>query len=157
MLNTRFALIIAMAVFAAFAAVLGEAGNPSVVAPLKNQEIADGCGCYFARSGAQTQRSDQYIFEFEHRGAAWMNIRGQDTKLQPSDPESMCMLNRIGQRCIMWFKSDDLQVKISVGATWVCPDEPSAESCEVTKLAGTLKVQLAHTKESLSIEGECGC
>jgi hypothetical protein len=59
------------------------ASKRSLVARLKNNAVADGCGCYFQYRG--TPRNEQYYLFFspieDAEKTAWMNIEGRDVKL----------------------------------------------------------------------------
>jgi hypothetical protein len=139
-----------------FAASVAWAGESTLMGPLKNQKVAQGCGCGFARTGARPPL-DYLIFASKYQGPAWVNIRGQDTKLEPLDPNVLCMLERLGDRCAMRFKGAGINVVIDVSATWVCPDDPDDESCEVTKLEGNLTITMGKARELQSVVGGCGC
>ena len=59
------------------------ASKRGLVANLKNNAIADGCGCYFQFRGVP-RNAECYVFFSsieDDEKTAWMNIGGRDVKL----------------------------------------------------------------------------
>lgn len=59
------------------------ASKRGLVANLKNNAVADGCGCYFQSRGTP-RNAQRYLFFSsieDDEKTAWMNIEGHDVKL----------------------------------------------------------------------------
>jgi hypothetical protein len=132
-----------------------EAESVFVIPPRLQMISDDVCVCSF--NGNSTQQKVSFIFEAGQNSLARMNIGGQETTLLPSSTDEMCMLDRLGERCVKRFKAENFQVVIDVKATWVCPDAPGSDNCEVTELEGKLKLQSVDKRKVINIKGVCAC
>ena len=57
----------------------------------------------------------------------------------------------------MKYRGSDARVVIKARATWVCPADDTAESCEVVRLGGWMAGGAGELEESIEVNGECGC
>jgi hypothetical protein len=133
------------------------ASKRSLVARLKNNAIADGCGCYFQYRGVP--RNHQYYVFFssieDEENVAWMNIGGQDVKLtlaRKTDPKGSV---RVGSRSTRRYVADGISVDATYVATKVCGRDE--ESCESTDYSATLVVRKGDQVQTVKAVGGCGC
>jgi len=135
------------------------ASKRRLVANLKNNAIADGCGCYFQFRGTP-QNSERYIFFStieDDSKTAWMNIAGRDVKLKlerqvgPLGKES----ERVGSRSTLRYRLGDVTVSGTYIVTGVC--DPNDESCESTQYSATFTVRKGGRSEVVKAVGSCGC
>jgi hypothetical protein len=133
------------------------ASKRSLVANLKNNTVAEGCGCYFRFRGTP-QNAQHYLFFSsiaDYEKTAWMNIEGRDLKLsltRKTDPQGRA---RIGGRSTRRYITDDISVGATYIATRVCKRDD--ESCESTDYSVALVVRKGTRVQVLKAVGVCGC
>jgi hypothetical protein len=134
-----------------------KASKRSLVARLKNNAVADGCGCYFQYRG--TPRNEQYYLFFssieDEEKTAWMNIEGQDVKLtlaKKMDPKGEV---RVGSRSTRRYVADGTLVDATYVATKICKRDD--ESCESTDYSATFVVRKGAQVQTVKAVGGCGC
>ena len=133
------------------------ASKRSLVARLKNNAVADGCGCYFQYRGAPGNRIYYLFFSSieDEEKTAWMNIEGRDVKLtlaKKTDPRGRV---RVGSRSTRRYVADDISVEATYVASKVCPRND--ESCESTDYYATLVVRKGAQVQVVKAVGGCGC
>lgn len=154
----RLSLWLSFAIMLTLGSVSAQnASQRSLVARLKNNAVADGCGCYFQYRGVP--RNQQYYVFFssieDDEKAAWMNIDGQDVKLtlaRKTDPKGSV---RVGSRSTRRYVADDISVDATYVATKVCGRND--ESCESTDYSATLVVKKGAKMQTVKAVGGCGC
>ena len=133
------------------------ASKRRLVANLKNNTVADGCGCYFRFRGTD-ENSQKYVFfssiEDEEK-TAWMNIGGADLKVRlvkKFDPKGTV---RVGSKSTRQYTAGNVLVDATYVATEVCGRDD--ESCESTSYAATFVVKKGRAMQILKATGGCGC
>lgn len=133
------------------------ASKRGLVARLKNNAIADGCGCYFQYRGVP--RNETYYLFFssieDDEKTAWMNIDGKDVKLtlvRKMDPK---VRERVGSKSTRRYVTDGISVDATYVATRVCKRDD--ESCESTDYSGTFVVRKGDQMQIVKAVGGCGC
>ena len=140
---------------------------PSQVRPrplvrnLKNNSVADGCGCYFQFRGTPDS-AERYIFfssiENDGNEFAWMNIDGQDVKLTlkgKSGPFWIQQRERPGNRSTVKYVAENITVNGTYITTKVCPRND--ENCESTDYNVTFIVRKGARSQVVKAKGSCGC
>ena len=134
------------------------ASKRRLVANLKNNTVADGCGCYFRFPGTD-ENSQKYIFfssiEEDDENTAWMNIGGEDLKVRlvkKFDPKAIV---RVGSKSTRQYAAGNILVDVTYVATEVCGRND--ESCESTSYAATFVVKKGKAMQTLKATGGCGC
>ena len=134
------------------------ASKRGLVANLKNNAVADGCGCYFQFRGTP-RNAQRYVFfssiEQDDEKSAWMNVDGRDVKLvlaMKSDPKDRV---RVGSRSTRRYVADDISVDATYIATKVCKRDD--ESCESTDYDATFVVKKGAKSQVVKAIGGCGC
>ncbi len=134
------------------------ASKRGLVANLKNNTVADGCGCYFQSRGTP-QNAQRYLFfssiAEDAEKTAWMNIEGRDVKLRLARKRDPKERERVGSRLTRRYVADDISVEATYIATRVCKRDD--ESCEVTDYSATLVVRKGARSQVVKALGGCGC
>jgi hypothetical protein len=135
------------------------ASKRGLVANLKNNAVADGCGCYFQFRGTP-QNAERYIFfsSIEDDGkTAWMNIAGHDVKLTLTKEVGLKGKEeeRVGSRSRATYRAGDVTVAGTYVVTKVC--DPNDENCESTQYAATFSVRKGSRSQVVKAVGSCGC
>ena len=143
--------------------VLGTVSAPnaskrSLVANLKNNAIADGCGCYFKFRGTP-ENVERYIFSssIDDEKTAWMNVGGRDVKLSVRKETGLKgkEAERVGSRSRETYSSGDISVSGTYVVTRVC--DPNDENCESTGYDVTFVVKKGPRSQVVKAVGSCGC
>ena len=134
------------------------ASKRSLVTNLKNNAVADGCGCYF-RFRATPAHADRYIFysSIDEEKTAWMNIGGRDVKLTLEKETGLKGKEeeRVGSQSSATYASGDIRVSGTYIVTRVC--DPNDEDCESTQYAVTFVVKKGRRAQVVKAVGSCGC
>ncbi|MCM3905520.1 MAG: hypothetical protein ND866_27825 [Pyrinomonadaceae bacterium] len=130
----------------------------SLVANLKDNAVADGCGCYFKFRGTP-ETAERYIFalSIEDDKTAWMNIGGRDVKLTLEKETGLKgkEAERVGSRSRETYSSGDITVQGTYVVTRVC--DPNDENCESTQYDVTFLVKKGTRSQVVKAVGSCGC
>ena len=129
----------------------GSVVAPPLFAPLPASSVFSGCGCSFADAAA----AESVLFSSNYEGAARVMGGPGVAELSATRPDSACDASRLGDRCVLKYRNEQLRVVIKVRAIWVCPDD--SESCEVVRLEGQMLGRTAEGEKSVEVRGECGC
>lgn len=134
------------------------ASKRSLVANLKNNAVADGCGCYFKFRGTP-RNAELYVFSssIDDEKTAWMNIGGRDVKLTLEKETGLKGKEeeRVGSRSRAMYASGDITVSGTYVVTRVC--DPNDESCESTQYDVTFVVKKGTKSQVVKAVGSCGC
>jgi hypothetical protein len=133
------------------------ASKRSLVANLKDNAVADGCGCYFKFRGTP-ETAERYIFasSIEEDKTAWMNIGGRDVELKlVKETGSNGRRVQVGGRWTEKYVSGDIAVSGTYLVTRVC--DPNDENCESTGYDVTFVVKKGHKSQVVRAVGSCGC
>lgn len=131
-----------------------------LVGNLKNNSLADGCGCYFQFRGTP-ENANRFIFfssiEDDGNKTAWMNIAGQDVKLKLEKLSGPLWTERerVGSRSTVRYAAGDVTVNGTYVVTRVC--RPDDESCESTEYNVTFVVKKGARSQVVKAKGGCGC
>lgn len=125
--------------------------SPALFAPLPASSVFAGCGCTFADAAAPAS----VLFTSNYERSARVMVGSKVVELSATRPDVACAPARIGDRCALKYRNEQLRVVIKTRATWVCPDD--SESCEVVRLEGHMVGQTAEGERSVEVRGECGC
>ncbi|MBA2528016.1 MAG: hypothetical protein H0V18_19875 [Pyrinomonadaceae bacterium] len=91
-----------------------DASKRSLVANLKNNTVADGCGCYFKFRGTP-RNAERYLFfssvEEDNEKTAWMNIDGRDVKLDLVRKRDPKVRERVGGRSTRMYVAGDIKLE----------------------------------------------
>jgi len=137
----------------AWAAMAG----PPRLDPLRESDLADGCGCSFhvpPRAGAKGRT----ILQWEIDSRATMRLDGRVRKLdvvgvqEASTPERAA---RIGDKAVFELKGADVDVRADCVVTRVC--RPDDEACENVAYRARLKVRTAGGERVVDAWASCGC
>ena len=133
------------------------ASKRGLVANLKNNAVADGCGCYFRFRGTPTNAGRYVFFSSieDDEKAAWMNIDGRDLKLSLARRRDPKGKERVGSKSTRRYLSRDISVDATYIATRICGRDD--ESCESTEYSATLIVRHGHRTQVVEAAGGCGC
>jgi hypothetical protein len=130
-----------------------------LVGNLKNNSLADGCGCYFRFRG-MSENDNRYIFfssiENDDK-TAWMNIAGQDLKLKLEKQSGPLGTDRerVGSQSSVRYAAGDVTVNGTYVVTRVCA--PNDENCESTGYNVTFVVKKGARSQVVKAKGGCGC
>ncbi len=134
------------------------ASKRGLVANLKNNAVAEGCGCYFRFRGTPTN-AQRYLFfssiAEDDEKTAWMNIEGRDVKLSLAGKRDPKGRERVGNRSTRRYVADDISVEATYIATRVCKRDD--DSCESTDYSATFVVRRGATTQVVKAVGGCGC
>lgn len=133
------------------------ASKRSLVANLKNNAVADGCGCYFQFRGTP-RNAQRYLFFSsieDDEKTAWMNIEGRDVKLSLARKEDSKKRIRVGSTLTRRYVANDISVEAVYIATRVCKRDD--ESCEATDYSATFVVRKGNRTQVVKAVGGCGC
>ena len=134
------------------------ASKRGLVANLKDNAVADGCGCYFKFRGAP-DNTERYVFfsSIDDEKAAWMNISGRDVKLTLKNESGLKGKEeeRVGSRSGATYASGDTTVTGTYVVTRVCA--PNDENCESTAYDVTFVVKKGPKSQVVKAVGSCGC
>ncbi len=134
------------------------ASKRSLVANLKNNAVADGCGCYFQFRGTP-RNAERYVFSssIDDEKTAWMNIGGRDAKLTLEMETGLKGKEeeRVGSRSRALYALGDITVSATYVVTRVC--DPNDESCESTQYDVTFVVKKGPRLQVVKAVGSCGC
>ena len=134
------------------------ASKRSLVANLKSNAVAEGCGCYFKFLGT-SRNAERYIFfsSIDDEKTAWMNVGGRDVKLTLEREIGLKgkEQERVGSRSSATYASGDIEVSGAYIVTRVC--EPKDESCESTQYEVTFVVTKGRKSQMVKAVGSCGC
>lgn len=134
------------------------ASKRGLVTNLKNNAVADGCGCYF-RFRATLANADRYIFysSIDDDKTAWMNIGGRDVKLTLEREVGLKGKEeeRVGSRSSATYAFGDIRVSGTYIVTRVC--DPNDEDCESTQYDVTFVVKKGRRAQVVKAVGSCGC
>jgi len=97
------------------------------------------------------------VFAAELDGPAWVNVSGFDSKLLPVNSVPPCCLQEIGDRVLIRYRGEGIEVTIKAKVNWVCPPDPTDESCEVFRLKGKLVAMVGGERIVREVAGQCGC
>ena len=133
----------------------------ALVSNLKNNSVADGCGCYF-QFRSTPENSDRYIFfssiEADGNKTAWMNIDGEDVKLKlerKSGPWGTEREEPRGSRSTVKYAAAGITVIGTYVVTRVCARDD--ENCESTGYSVTFVVKKGTRLQIVKAKGGCGC
>ena len=134
------------------------ASKRGLVARLKDNTVANGCGCYFQYRGTPLE-AQRYVFfssiEEDGEKTAWMNIEGRDVKLtrtRNKDPKGRL---RVGSRLTRRYVAGDISVDATYIATSVCRRDD--EECESSDYSATFVVRKGVRVQVVKAAGGCGC
>ncbi len=129
-----------------------------LVANLKNNTVADGCGCYFKFRGTP-RNAERYLFfssaEEDDELSAWMNIEGRDVKLSLARTREVKRGERVGSKSTRRYVAGDTLVDATYIASKVCKRDD--EHCESTEYDATIVVKKGTKSQVLKAFGICGC
>lgn len=132
-----------------------------LVGILKNNAVADGCGCYFKFRGTP-ENAERYIFfssiENDGNQTAWMNIDGQDVKLKLEKKSGRWGTEqdeRVGSRSTVKYVGTDVIVNGTYITTRICARND--EDCESTDYNVTFVVKKGARSQVVKAKGGCGC
>ena len=128
------------------------------VGNIKDNRIADGCGCYFQFPGSK-RSSEKYMFfssvEERPEKEAWMNIDGQDVKLKLTSKTDPKGREKVGSRSSRTYTAEGIRLDVTYVATRVCG--VNEESCESTDYNATFKLMVRGVQRTIKAVGGCGC
>lgn len=152
----RRLVILSLLTVAVYSAGSSQTQQRRLVGNLRNNAVADGCGCYFQFRGTP-QNIDKYVFfsGIEDEKTAWMNIAGRDVKLLLKKEVAPKTRERVGSRTTVEYAGGDVTVSGTYIATAVC--DPNDESCESTQYSATFVVRKGKRSEVVKAVGSCGC
>lgn len=133
------------------------ASKRSLVANLKNNAVADGCGCYFQSRGTP-RNAQRYLFFSsieDDEKTAWMNIDGHDVKLSLARKRGPTGSVHVGSRLTRRYVAEDISVDVTYIATRICKRDD--EDCEVTDYSASLTVRKGVRSQVVKAVGGCGC
>ena len=131
------------------------AGRPSAdiqIGPLKNHAVVEGCGCYFSRTGDETNR---LILAVGVLDTAWMNLNGADTWLVITKSTKGEGAEKAGDMYSEFYRGGGYDVRVDYTVTYVCP--PTDESCEFTGMNALITVRRGPSQGHAALTGSCGC
>lgn len=147
------ALVLAIAVLPATPCLGGESRPGELLAPLHHQSAIDGC----AWSASSTRLGKGFIFLAEHdQSRVLMNIGGTDTELRLVSTQGH--LKELGSVATAMYRSKKgAVVYATYRTTWLCPEDDTSESCEVTRFNATYEVSTGTRRQTVHATGDVGC
>jgi hypothetical protein len=134
------------------------ASKRGLVANLKDNAVANGCGCYFRFRGTP-RNAERYIFfsSIEDDKTAWMNIGGGDVELTLVKQTGLKGREEqgVGSRSTIKYTSGDITVSETSVVTRVC--DPNDENCESTDYNVTFVIKKGPKSQVVKAVGSCGC
>ena len=132
------------------------ASKRRLVANLKNNTVADGCGCYFQFWGSKRD-SERYMFvsPIDDDKAAWMNIAGRDVRLSLVKEKGLRIKEQLGSRHAEKYSAGNITVNATYITTRIC--DPNDENCESSDYSATFVVRKAQKTQTVKAFGTCGC
>src|SRR5262245_51492564 len=134
-----------------------ESTTGSLFQPLPESSVYDGCGCTFRRAGDGSPSNAPTVFSSNYEGVARIATAEGVIELMATRADVTCSPSRVGGRCTLKYRNDELRIFIKARATWVCPEGDEFESCEVVQLRGQMAGQAIGVEEVVEVQGECGC
>lgn len=133
------------------------ASKRGLVATLKDNAIAEGCGCYFKFRGTP-RNTERYLFfssvEEDDERTAWMNIEGRNVKLSLARKKD-AKRERVGSRSTRSYVADDISVEATYITTKFC--KQADEHCESTEYDASFLVKKGSKSQVVKAIGSCGC
>jgi hypothetical protein len=130
--------------------------NDKLIAPIKDETLADGCGCYFQTlAESKKQYSGKYLFFADVDDEAVMNLAGKDIKLKSISRSGDLETIKKGVKSTIVYGNGPFTVTLDRVITSVCA--PNDESCEFTGYDATITVQNGKEKQVIKSTGGCGC
>jgi hypothetical protein len=127
------------------------ANTPSLIGPLTDTRIADGCGW----SAAIKSQNDPLIFFAELNDAVVrMNIAGIDVDLHVISESGR--LEKRGDVLRKVYTADGIEVIGTYTVTWDCSQSDN-EDCEVTDYDVTFEVKKGSETQVIKAVGDVGC
>jgi hypothetical protein len=127
----------------------------SLIGPIKDESVEDNCGCRFGYPSKPDSGFPAYIFLASYDiKTAWMNIDGQDVKLQLSHTTEL-KTARVGSRFRSTYVASGIKVLIVYTITRICL--PASPNCEMTGYDARVTVIKGARRQSIKLEGACGC
>jgi hypothetical protein len=148
MRSRKILLVLALAVSSV--ALPAAAAAAHLVAPLKDQQVIDGCS--WSASAPTIGAGFVFLAELDESRIV-MNIDGWDIELKLVAAQGK--LEKVGDVLERTFIAGDATVKARYTVTWVCPED--SESCEVTKFAAKFTVTKGSQSEIVNATGPVGC
>ena len=147
------ALILALTTLLPTAGISGDLRPANLVSPLRDQSAIDGCSW----SASSDRIGKGYIFLAEYdQSKVLMNIDGVDTELKRISTRGH--LKRIGSVLTDVYRSKAGAVVYGTyRTTWLCPEDDTDESCEVTKFKVTFEVTTGTRRQVVHTKGDVGC
>jgi hypothetical protein len=130
--------------------------SPGLVGTVTDQNLIDGCGCYFKVRGSK-RTSQKYIFaeSIEEDARIWMNIDGRDVRLRIVKDWRIRDRERVGNRSTRTFAADGISVTSTYRTTRVCAKYD--ENCESSDYEATFVVRKGKRVQTVRAVGSCGC
>jgi hypothetical protein len=126
-----------------------------LIGPIKDESVEDNCGCRFGYPSVPDRSFAGYVFLTSYDiKTAWMNIDGQDVKLRLAHTTKL-KRERVGGRFRSTYVASGIKVLIVYTVTRICL--PFSPDCEMTGYDARVTVIKGARKQSIKLEGACGC
>jgi hypothetical protein len=127
----------------------------SLIGHIKDESVEDNCGCRFGYPSKPDRSFPGYVFLASYDlKTAWMNIDGEDVKLQLAHTTEL-KRERVGGRFRSTYVAADIKVLIVYTITRICL--PVSPYCEMTGYDARVTVIKGARRQSIKLEGACGC
>ena len=130
--------------------------NKSLIGRIKDDSVAEGCGCFFSLPYENKKRFPRYVFisPLDEKNA-WMNIEGKDEKLKLIHSAEVRGREKIGSRQSRTYVAEGIKVVVVYITTRLC--KPHDEDCESADYDASLTVMKGGRRQTVDLKGGCGC
>ena len=130
----------------------GDMQQVNLVAPIADQTAIDGCSW----SASSVRAGKGFIFLAEYDlSRILMNIDGVDVELKLGSRKGH--LKKLGSVANMTYRAKGIAVDATYRTTWLCPEDDTSESCEVTRFKATYEVFNGSRHQVVHATGDVGC
>jgi hypothetical protein len=130
----------------------GDKQQGNLVAPIADQTAIDGCSW----SASSVRAGTGFIFLAEYDlSRVLMNIDGVDVELKLGSRKGH--LKKLGSVANMTYRAKGIAVDATYRTTWLCPEDDTSESCEVTRFKATYEVFKGSRHQVVHATGDVGC
>ena len=127
--------------------------NAKLLSPVIDNAGIDGCS--WGASSDHVGEGSFFLAEYD-LSRVRMNIDGQDTELKMVSSHGH--LKQLGSVLTATFRSKRGAVVYGTfRATWLCPEEGTDESCEVTKYNASFEATTGKRRQVVHAKGDVGC
>jgi hypothetical protein len=114
----------------------------------------NACGCSLSLN-IPDEVERRYVFVRDEGEPAYINLDGNNLKLEPVDSSERKVPEKVGDRSWETFVAGDVKARIDWTVRRVC--DPKDEGCEVTYYRAILTVTRKTQKITVKTIGLCGC